>query len=173
MTVLCRKLANREEYSQLIPLIEEYREWLKEDICYQGLDRELLSLPEMYGPEGRGAAFIGRDENGEILGSGCLRALPQSGEDYCEMKRLFVRPAGRGLGLGRMLAEQLIREAIRLGYRRMRLDTLEKLTAARKLYESLGFRQIDGYCKNPLEGPLFYELDLENFSTSEAKASPS
>ena len=160
MKVICRKLTKEKEYSQLIPLIQEYQKWLGEDICYQGLEREMNSLSEMYGPGGRGAAFIGRNENGENIGSGCVRALPRSGEEYCEMKRLFVSPAGRGLGLGRMIAEELIGEARRLGYRKMRLDTLERLTAARHLYESLGFKQIDGYCENPLEGPLFYELDL-------------
>ncbi|MDC7224538.1 MAG: GNAT family N-acetyltransferase [Spirochaetales bacterium] len=158
MIVVSRKITNDEEYEELIPLIREYMEWLGEDICFQEVDRELETLSSLYGPDGGGAAFLGRSQKDGLLGCACLRALPSSGKEVCEMKRLFVRPSGRGMGLGRMLSEQLIREARTLGYRKMRLDTLEKLTSARALYESLGFKRIEPYYENPLEGALFYEL---------------
>ncbi|HUU99139.1 MAG TPA: GNAT family N-acetyltransferase, partial [Phycisphaerae bacterium] len=81
-------------------------------------------------------------------------------ETICEMKRMYVRPAWRRQGLGRRLTEEIIRIAGEIGYERMRLDTLAPMTPARRLYESMGFRQIEPYYHNPIEGAVFYELDL-------------
>ncbi|MDC7221767.1 MAG: GNAT family N-acetyltransferase [Spirochaetales bacterium] len=160
MIVISKKISKDEDYPLLAPLIREYLDWLGEDLCYQGIDDELKNLPFMYGPTGGGAAFLSVSKNEGVLGCGCLRALPSSGKDYCEMKRLFLRPEAKGIGLGRKLCDLLIKEAKRMGYKKMRLDTLERLEEAKKLYESLGFKQIEAYCENPLKGPLFYELDL-------------
>jgi putative acetyltransferase len=100
--------------------------------------------------------LVARDGD-EIVGCVALRRL---GDGVCEMKRLYVRPAARGSGAGRALAAAIVEEARRLGYRAMRLDTLPTMDAARELYLSLGFRAVDRYNDNPIDGVLFFELAL-------------
>jgi len=90
---------------------------------------------------------------------GCV-ALKPLADGACEMKRLYVRPTGRGSGTGRALVEGSMAKARELGYVVMRLDTLPTMDAARALYESLGFRRIERYNDNPIEGVLFFELTL-------------
>lgn len=138
-------------------LFREYAAGLGVDLCFQGFEAELGSLPEMYGaPEG--CLLIARAAGGQAVGCGALRSLA-AGES-CEMKRLYVRAAGRGTGLGRILAESLIAKGRSLGYAVMRLDTLVHMTAARELYRSLGFVEIAAYYDNPLPNVMYMELDL-------------
>ena len=125
------------------------------DIEYQGFSSELGSLPGEYSPPD--GALLLAEEEGEYVGCVALRRLE---DDICEMKRLFVAPAGRGKGLGLKLAEAIIVRACELGYEKMRLDTLETMTEARQLYKTLGFIPIEPYCYNPLPGAEFYELKL-------------
>jgi GNAT superfamily N-acetyltransferase len=131
-------------------LIEEYAAGLGVDLCFQGIDQELAHLPEHYGPPA-GAfllAFNGTDA------VGCV-GLRRHADGVGEMKRLYVSPAGRGLGTGRLLAEGILAAAKRLGYGRVVLDTLPSMTEAQALYASLGFRPTDAYRFNPVPGTAY------------------
>jgi len=141
-------------------LIEEYAAQIRSsmgvDLCFQNLSSELAHLPDMYGPPTGCLLLAGSD--GEWVGCCALRRIA---DGVCEMKRLYIKPTTRGAQLGRRLAEQLLAKARALGYRRMMLDTLKEMTAARALYGSLGFRQVEPYYLNPTAGVTYMELDLE------------
>ncbi|WP_426752323.1 GNAT family N-acetyltransferase [Myxococcus sp. Y35] len=136
-------------------LWREYAESLGIDLSFQDFEAELATLPGKYAaPHGR-LLLARRGE--EVLGGVALRPLSA---ETCEMKRLFVRPAARGEQLGRRLAERICAEAREAGYRHICLDTLQSLSAALRLYTSMGFRPIAPYVFNPLPGALFLGLDL-------------
>lgn len=136
-------------------LFAEYAASLDVDLGFQQFDRELAELPGAYVPP-RGALLVARSE-GTAIGCVAVRALDDAA---CELKRLYVRPDGRGTGTGRLLTEAALHEARRLGYRRMRLDTLPGMERAQALYERLGFRDVTPYTDNPIAGTRFLELDL-------------
>jgi putative acetyltransferase len=136
-------------------LFVEYQRALGVDLCFQAFDQELASLPGRYArPTGR---LLLANDGESVLGVVGLRAL--KGAD-CEMKRLYVRPAGRGLGVGRLLTTTLINEARFAGYRRMLLDTLPGMTEAQRMYRSMGFTEVAPYCDYPIAGTLYMALDL-------------
>lgn len=139
-------------------LFEEYAESLGFSLCFQNFDQELTNLPGYYAPpDGRLLLAV---ENDQLAGCIALRKLS---DGVCEMKRLFVRPACRATGLGRVLAASIIDEARKLGYTHMRLDTIPgKMDKAIALYQSIGFVEIEPYCENPVEGAKFMELKLTN-----------
>lgn len=138
-------------------LFEEYAASLGFDLAFQGFDQELAGLPGDYAPpSGRLLLALQGDE---VAGCVALRALEPG---ICEMKRLYVRPAFQGLGLGRSLTEAVIAEAVAIGYSAMRLDTVPAMLSARVLYHSLGFREIPPYRFNPVEGTSFLELRLDS-----------
>lgn len=136
-------------------LFQEYADSLDFELDFQDFREELESLPGKYAlPLG---TILVAKENGETVGCVAVRPL---GEEICEMKRLYVKDAHRGRKLGRELAVVVIEEAKRLGYKAMRLDTVEAMKEASALYRSLGFQPIDAYCYNPLPGAMYFELKL-------------
>ena len=136
-------------------LVEEYAASLGVDLAFQDFQHEIASLRVEYGPPRGTFLLAGKDDS--FVGCGAFRQLS---EHICEMKRLYVAAAGRGLGIGRALATRLIADARSCGYAAMRLDTLPTMTSARQLYAALGFREIPAYRYNPVDGTTFMELVL-------------
>ena len=139
------------DMSDVRALFLEYAASLGVDLSFQNFDEELASLPGDYDP-----ILLGR-WSGAL--AGCV-AIHDYGDAVCEMKRLYVRPDFRKYGIGRALAMRIIDEARARGYRAMRLDTLPSMQGAMKLYESLGFVDIEPYRYNPIQGTRFLELTL-------------
>ena len=136
-------------------LFEEYAEWLGVDLCFQGFAAELAGLPGLYArPQGRLLLALTGAE-----AAGCVALRPRE-DGICEMKRLFVRPAFRGQGLGKLLVEHIVAEARAIGYQKIRLDTLPSMQAAIRLYETLGFDRCAPYYETPLPDTVFMELRL-------------
>lgn len=140
-------------------IFREYAGSLGVDLCFQNFEAELDTLPGEYTPP-RGALLLAMVE-GEVAGCGALRPLPDSDDaNGCEMKRLYVRPAYRKFGLGRLLAQALLDRGLQAGYSSMLLDTLDDMEAARGLYASLGFKEIPPYYFNPIPGAHYLKADL-------------
>ncbi|MBU6286228.1 MAG: GNAT family N-acetyltransferase [Betaproteobacteria bacterium] len=148
------------ELEQVRELFLDYAASLSIDLSFQGFEDELKALPGEYASEAGGALILAHLD-GQAAGCGAMRAFPDA--DYsnaCEMKRVYVRPAFRGMGLGRQMALRLIDEACSMGYSCMLLDTLDDMEAARGLYESLGFEEIPPYYFNPIPGAHYLKVDL-------------
>jgi ribosomal protein S18 acetylase RimI-like enzyme len=143
------------DIEQVRGLFREYERQLGIDLCFQNFEQELATLPGDYAPPG-GRLVLGHVGD-EVAGCVALRRIDA---ECCEMKRLYLRPQFRGGGRGRRLAMDCIDAARRLGYARMRLDTLPVMQEAIALYRSLGFHEIAPYRANPVVGTLYMELDL-------------
>lgn len=140
-------------------IFREYAASLTVDLCFQNFEAELADLPGDYrSPQGQLLlALVG----GVVAGCGAMRPLPDC--DYpnaCEMKRLYVRPAFRGFGLGRLMVQALLDEAKRAAYSAVLLDTLDDMEAARGLYASFGFEEVPPYYFNPIAGAHYLKADI-------------
>jgi putative acetyltransferase len=142
-------------------ILREYADDLGVDLCFQNFADELARLPGEYTPPS--GTLLLAYVDGSLAGCGAMRPLADA--DYanaCEMKRLYVRPAFRGFGLGRQLAQALVTRAIEAGYSNMLLDTLDDMETARSLYETLGFEEIPPYYFNPIPGAHYLRADLND-----------
>ncbi len=148
--------SSQRDFDQVAVLFREYAEWLAiaESSCK--IKKTISEFPGHYGPPD-GCLLLARQDGRP---AGCV-ALRRFDDDKCEMKRLHVRPTYRGRGIGKALATEIIDEARRLGYRKMRLDSIaDRMAEAVSLYRSLGFHEIPSYGDHPEGCTLFMELDL-------------
>ena len=148
------------ELAAVREIFREYGQGLGVDLCFQDFESELATLPGDYASP-RGALLLAT-VSGKL--AGCCALRPLDAADYpnaAEMKRLYVRPGFRGLGLGRRLAEAALDEARLGGYASVLLDTLDDMEAARALYEDLGFEEIPPYYHNPIPGAHYLKADVE------------
>jgi ribosomal protein S18 acetylase RimI-like enzyme len=155
MTIRISEARWPDDRGSVEALFREYVASLAEDISFQNVGDELAGLPGKYARP-TGVVLIARD--GEEAAGAIAYRMVEPG--VCEMKRLYVRPAFRGRGLGRELANELIEDARAQGYRTMLLDTLASMGAARGLYRDLGFAPIAPYYDNPLPGVMYMALEL-------------
>lgn len=150
---------NERDRATIAALLREYEAALGVSLSFQDFEAEIASLPGAYAPPKGQMLFLRDLASGALVGCVAVRQMPDTA-DACEMKRLYVRAAARGSGLGRRLAIAAIEEARELGYRRMYLDTLPKLREAQALYRSLGFRQTGMAGSDPVV--VLYERDLSS-----------
>ena len=152
-----RQATTTDDIARARALFVEYAQWLKVDLCFQGFDDELKTLPGAYAAPRGTLLLAGAGEDAFA----CIALRPLDNAGLAEVKRLYVQPARRGEGWGYRLAENVIAEARAIGYRELRLDTLDWMAPARALYASLGFRERAAYYDNPLAGVVYMSLELK------------
>ncbi len=154
ITLLAPK--SEAQLESLRELLREYQQSIGVDLCFQNFEAELAALPGDYMPPD-GRLIIGEIE-GKVA---CCVAMHRFDAETAEMKRLFVRPAFRGYGLGRLLTQTIIEDARSKGYQRLVLDTMPDMRDAQAMYEQFGFRDIPAYTVNPVQGARFMGLTLD------------
>ena len=157
--------ANSEKHLEHIrELFKEYAESLGFTLDFQNFNKELAELPGEYAPPaGRLILALWDDEI-----AGCV-ALRKFKDTICEMKRMYVKARFRRKGIGRQLAENIVKEARKIGYTHMRIDTIETMKQANSLYKSMGFKEIKPYRYNPIKGAKYMELSLKDCTMDNAK----
>jgi ribosomal protein S18 acetylase RimI-like enzyme len=140
------------DLASTLRLFRAYASSLDIDLSYQGFDAEIDAMPGKYAPPA-GELLLARDSNGTPVG--CVGLRPIEPHGCCEMKRLYVFPEVRGFGLGERLVDAVVKEAERIGYREMSLDTLPSMAGAIALYRKLGFKPIEPYYDTPVVGTIF------------------
>ena len=151
-----RIAATRSDIALARLLFIEYARWLAVDLCFQGFDQELESLPGAYAPP-QGRLLVAGHEGSAFA---CIALRPLAAAGVGEVKRLYVQPDRRGEGWGRRLVDVVLAEARSIGYRELKLDTLDWMSAARALYEKVGFAACEPYYVNPLPGVVYMSLRL-------------
>lgn len=149
-----------EGFDALRSLFLDYQQAINIDLGFQNFEEELSNLAHIYGSATGGAALVASVDG---LAAGCCAVRPLTDVDYdhaCEMKRLFVKPAFRGFGLGAMLIDRTMTEARLMGYRHMLLDTLDEMETARALYQDAGFIEVAPYYYSPLPGTHYLAAEL-------------
>jgi len=138
-------------------LIPEYAEWLAVDLAFQDHETEMAEIEQVYGPP-KGRLYLAMVDG---VAAGCMAVHPLHVPGEGELKRLYVRPAFRGLGLGRILLERTIAAAREIGYRVVRFDTWpERMPEPQAMYRRLGCVETPPYYDNPVKGVIFMKLDL-------------
>ena len=150
------------DLASTVKLFRAYASSLVTDLPYQGFEAEIEAMPGKYAPPS-GELLLARDSNGTPVG--CVGLRPTEPPGCCEMKRLYVSPEVRGFGLGERLVDAVVKEAERIGYREMRLDTLPSMAGAIALYRKLGFETIEPYYDTPMTGTIFMRRSLIERST--------
>jgi putative acetyltransferase len=153
---MLRPAGSVEDVAHARSLFVEYAQWLGVDLCFQGFETELKNLPGAYAPP-RGCLLLAGPGTGAFA---CIALRPLDAAGVGEVKRLYVQPAQRGQGWGRRLVDALIERARAIGYGELKLDTLERMKAARALYAAVGFRECDAYYANPLPDVVYMALKL-------------
>lgn len=153
-----RRARGAADMESVKALFREYQAWLGVDLCFQGFEDELATLPGRYAPPA-GDIFLAVTGD-DVAGSVAFRPLGADAKKYCEMKRLYVRDAWRGQGVGRQLADLAVAAASACGYKSMVLDTLPKLDLAQQMYARMGFQEMAPYYENPLPGVVYMKKTL-------------
>ena len=159
-TVTIRDVHSPQELQAVHALFAEYADSLSFDLRFQNFDDEMAALPGEY-IDPRGALLLALVDG---VVAGCCALRPLDTADYsnaAEMKRLYVRKAFRGFGLGRQLVEATLDAARRAGYASVLLDTLDDMESARALYTELGFEEIPPYYHNPIAGAHYLKADID------------
>jgi GNAT superfamily N-acetyltransferase len=161
--ITLRVAESPDDLAAIRSLFLDYQAHLGIDLCFQGFAHELDNLPGDYAEPG--GLLVLATVDGSPAGCCAFRPLTHSDHlNACEMKRLFVRTAFRGFGLGRLLVEQVMTRATLAGYTTMLLDTLRDMEAARALYQEAGFVEVAPYYHNPLPGAHYLMADLASGS---------
>ncbi len=160
-----RPVRSADDLATTIELFQAYAASLGVDLSYQDFRGELAALPGKYAPP-RGELFLARNKDGEPLGCAALRPMEVDG--CCEIKRLYVAPSARGMGLGRALVDTVLETATGIGYRDICLDSLPAMIEAITLYRKAGFTTITPYYDTPVAGTVFLgrRLDAPDLPTS-------
>ena len=153
-----KPLSTAADLDAIIHLFKAYSISLDIGLIFPDFAAELASLPGKYSPPSGSLLLSRSTTTGEPIG--CIGIRPMASNGVCDMKRLYVAPKGRGMGLGKALVDAAIKEAVRIGYAQMRLDTLPTMTTAIGMYRKNGFVQIEAYYDTPVEGTMFFERIL-------------
>ena len=157
------------DLASTVRLFRAYASSLDIDLSYQDFEAEMETMPGRYAPPA-GELLLARHSSGTPVG--CVGLRPIQPHGCCEMERLYVSAEGRGFGLGERLVDAVVKEAERIGYREMRLDTLPSMAGAIALYRKLGFEPMEPYYDTPVIGTIFMRRSLIQRSPSPSALHP-